>query len=85
MIAVISQLQQYHQMAITFGCLAGFFFLLWGITLLLHGNKSMENDRLKQELRDLHTEIRVFHRAEGEIDRQFGAAFTEVQRRSRLR
>jgi len=85
MTAVVSQLQQYHEMAITFGCLAAFFFLLLGITLWLHENKRAENEALKQELRDLHTEIRLFHRAEGEIDRQFGAAFTEVQRRSRLR
>ena len=40
-------------------------------------------ERLERELHDLRLEARLFQRAEGDLDRQFGAAFDEISRNLR--
>jgi hypothetical protein len=84
MIAVVTQLQRYHEIAIVLGATAGVFFVFWLVAYWILGSRNDQIKELKTELRDLHQEIRIFHGASSEIDRQFGSAFTEIQRRSRL-
>jgi hypothetical protein len=80
MMLAVTQLQHYRDLSIAFGSLSGFFFICLGVALWWIGEKDVKIQGLKQELRDIHQEVRLFQRAETDVNRQIVATMLDIQR-----